>query len=277
MRAKTFYGAGLAAMAAMLVSPAAAELKKVPYAAVKVQVEEAYKPDAAFEQMRKAFIDATRQKDANALFALVSPGFTWTADGALAGDADPGRSPLHNFKVLFGFRAFGKDTDGGVSDGPYWDDLSDFAADDSFYTVDQGPGIVCSPMAANVDDEDKLDQARRKIETGGDVADWYFVGRDTKVFKSPDDKGLPVATLSKQAFPVLGTAPAARAGQPAPEPTHYEVLLPTGKTGWIAAEAARPLESSRLCFAKTARGDWAIAQYDGLANDENAEDDGGGN
>jgi len=279
MHAMTPRLAAVALSTALLASPAAAELKKVPYAPVKVELEEAYKPDAAFETMRKAFIDATRKKDANALFALVSPGFAWTIDGALSNDVDPGRSPLHNFKVLFGFRQFGKDVDGGVSDGPYWDSLNDFAEDDSFYSVDQGPGIVCGPLAASVENEDTLDDARQKIETGDDVADWYFVLRDTKVSKAPDDKGLPVATVSKQAFPVLQTAPAARAGQPAPAPTHYEILLPSGKTGWIPAAAARPLESSRLCYAKTARGDWAIAQFDGVGDNENAddEDDGNGN
>ncbi len=277
MQAKHCYALAVAVTSAALVSPAAAELKKVPYAPVTVQLEEAYKPDAAFDKFRKAFIDATSKKDTAALSALVAPGFVWTSDGALSNDYDPGRSALHNFKVVFGFRAFGKDLDGGVDGGPFWDDLTAFAGDDAFYKLDQGNGMVCGPMAASVQDEDKLEQARKKIESGDDVADWYFVLRDTKVMKAPDDKGLPVGSINGQAFPVLSTAPAARAGQPAPQPTHYEILLPNGKSGWIPVSAARPLDSSRLCFTQTAKRDWAIGLYDALANDDNADDDDNGN
>lgn len=275
MQAKHHYALAVAVTSAALVSPAAAELKKVPYAPVTVQLEEAYKPDAAFDKFHKAFIDATRKKDTAALSALVAPGFAWTSDGALSNDYDPGRTPLHNFKVLFGFRAFGKDLDGGVDGGPFWDDLNAFAEDDSFYKLDQGGSMVCGPMAATVQDDDKLEQARKKIESGDDVADWYFVLRDTKVMKAPDDKGLPVGTINGQAFPVLSTAPAARAGQPALEPTHYEILLPSGKSGWIPAAAARPLESSRLCYSQTAKRDWAIGLYDALPADDDDEDDDG--
>lgn len=264
MRAKPFYAAAVAVTATMLTSGASAELKKVAYPPVKVEIAQAYQPDAAFEKMHKAFVEATHNKDAKALFALVAPGFVWNSNGALSNDFDLGRAPLHNFKVLFGFRDFGKDTDGGVEGGPFWDALSGFAEDDSYYKIDQGSGLVCSPMAATVQDEDALAQARKKIDTAEDAADWYFVLRETRVVKAPGDKGMPIATVSGQAFPVLSTLPAAREGQPAPVPTHYEVLLPTGKSGWIPAAAARPLDASRLCYALTAKGDWAIGLYDGV-------------
>lgn len=273
MQANPGYAVAVAVTSAALMSPAAAEIKKVPYSPVIVQLEEAYKPDAAFDRFRKAFIDATRKKDSAALFALVAPGFSWTVDGALAEDVETGRMPLHNFKVLFGFRGFGKDADGGVDGGPLWGDLNAFAEEDGYYKIDQGSGMVCGPMTASVQDDDKLDQARAKIESGDDVADWYFVSRDTKVMKAPDDKGLPVGSINGQAFPVLSTAPAARAGQPEPEPTHYEILLPSGKTGWIPAAAARPLDSSRLCYVLTAKREWAIGLYDGAGDDEDADDD----
>jgi hypothetical protein len=269
MRARALYAAAIILTAAMLPSGASAELKKVPYAAVKAEIAQAYQPDAAFAKMRKAFVEAIRNKDANALFALVAPGFVWISDGALSTDFDPGRDPLHNFKVMFGFRDYGKDVDGGVDGGPFWETLSAFAADDSYYKTDQATGLVCSPMAATVQD-DAIAKARAKIDTADDAADWYFVWRETRVAKAPGDTGLPIGTLNAQAFPVLSTFPAARDGQDAPTPTHYEVLLPTGKTGWIPAAAARPLDASRLCYTLTAKGDWAIGLYDGIADaDEN--------
>jgi hypothetical protein len=45
-------------------------------------------------------------------------------------------------------------------------------------------------------------------------------------------------------------------------PTHYEVLLPSGRTGWIAASAARPLLTDRLCYVRTSGGAWKIAIFD---------------
>ena len=52
-------------------------------------------------------------RNAAALFALVGPTFVWTSQGALTNEFDPGRDALHNFKVVFGFRAAGASADGG--------------------------------------------------------------------------------------------------------------------------------------------------------------------
>ena len=262
MRGKLLGTAIALAVTALGVSGASAELKRVPYPAVKVEIAKPYTPDAAFEKMRKAFADASARKDANAVFALVAPGFVWTAGGALASDYDPGREPLHNFKVLFGFRRLGKDSDGGVDEGPFWDTLSAYANEDSYYQTGDSGGLVCSPIAASVEDEDVLAQAREKIETEQDASDWFFTVRPTPVAKAPSDNGAPIATLAAQAVPVLSTFPAAKEGQPAPAPTHYEILLPTGKSGWIPAAAARALEGDRLCYALTVKGEWAIGLYD---------------
>jgi hypothetical protein len=115
-------------LALALGSPAAMALNRVPYPEVKVEVSDAYKPDAAFNAMRKAFSDAVAKKDSAALFALVGPTFVWTMQGSTVDQLDMGRDSLHNFKVVFGFRQQGKDTDGGVENGPYWDALAAFAA-----------------------------------------------------------------------------------------------------------------------------------------------------
>jgi hypothetical protein len=252
------------------VSAASAEVSKVAYPAIKVEVAEAFKPDAAFETMRKAFSAAAHTKDAKAIFALVAPGFVWTANGALASDFDPGRDPLHNFKVLFGFREFGKDADGAVEGGPFWDALASFADDGTYYKTGQASGLVCGPAAATVTDDDAFAQAHDKIDTADEAAAWFFVTGSTPVMKSPGDKGAPIATVNAQALPVLNTFPAAAEGQAAPAPTHYEVLLPTGKSGWIAAAAARPMVSNRLCYAMTPSGHWAIALYDDAGDSEAA-------
>ena len=250
------------ALTGLLGSTVSAEVKRIAYPRVNVEVVEAYQPDAAFTAMRQAFVDATARKDANAVFALVAAGFVWAANGAVADDFDPGRDALHNFKVLFGFRQVGKDVDGGVEDGPFWAVLAAFAGEDTFYRTVEGSNLVCSPLAASIADEDVFQAARGKIETDADAADWYFGLRDTPVARAPNDKGTPIGRLVREAVPVLRTHPSAAEGEPEPTPTHFEVLLPSGRSGWVPAASVLPLDTSRLCYARAPGGAWKIGLYD---------------
>lgn len=243
-------------------SAAGAAVKRVAYPEVKVEVVEAHQPDAAFETMRKAFAGAVANKDAQALFALVGPTFVWTLQGGPADQFDLGRDALHNFKVVFGFRPIGADADGPVENGPFWDALAAFAEDATLYKATETGNLVCGPIGANLVDENVYEQARAKIETPDEPADWYFTLAETPVAKAPGDKGAPIAKVGTIALPVLSTFPAAQEGKPEPQPTHIEVLLPSGKTGWIRISAARALSAERLCYAKTPAGDWKIAAYD---------------
>jgi len=241
---------------------ASAAVKKVPYPEVKVEIAEIYKPDAAFEAMLKSFAGAVAKKDTQALFALVGPTFVWTVEGALTDWLDLGRNALHNFKVAFGFRALGVDVDGAVENGPFWDALAAFAQDNTYYKATDSGNRICGPIGAIIADEDVFERVRNKIETANDQADWYFTLGDTSVAKAPGDRGAPVAKVGKVALPVLSTVPAAQEGKPASPPMFLEVLLPSGKTGWIPASAARPLVAERLCYANTAAGEWKIVAYD---------------
>jgi hypothetical protein len=241
---------------------AAAGVKKAAYPEIKAELLEAYVPDAAFDAMLARFADAVAKKDEQALFALVGPMFVWTLEGALTDEFDPGRDAVHNFKVVFGFRAVGTDKDGAVENGPFWDALAAFAQDRTFYKATDSGNRVCGPMGANAADEAVFEKAGNKIETGDDGVNWYFTLSDTPVLRTPDDRGAPVAKVGKVILPVLSTAPAGKAGEPAPTPTSLEVLLPSGKSAWIAASDARPLAAERLCYARTSAGEWKIVTYD---------------
>jgi hypothetical protein len=251
-----------AAMTVALCPTPSAAIKAVAYPEVKVNVADAFKPDAAFEKMHRAFVEATAKKDMAGLLALVGPTFVWTLNGGSMDHFDMGRDASHNFKVVFGFRGFGKDADGGVEDGPFWDVLAAFAADTTYYQVPDAGNLVCGPLAAEIADENVLERAGQKIETGDEGADWYFTIAETPVAKTPGDTGTPIAKIGTIALPVIGVHPPTPEGQPAPVATHLQVLLPSGKTGWIPASAARPLASDRLCYARTADGEWKIAAFD---------------
>ena len=257
MRRRTLCLATLLTTMFVVGTPVSAEVKRIIYPQVKVELAPAYTPDAAFNTFRNAFVDAVAKKGATALFALVAPGFVPTLNDNLTSDFDPGRDAQHNFRVVFGFRAPGKDADGEVENGPFWDALAAFANDSTYYQ--SRAGLVCSPAAASIADMEVFEQARAKVEMPDEGADWYFILRSTPVAKAPDDKGAPVATLAPQAVPVLAVHPSPDTGS---APTHYEVLMPTGRAGWIPADVARPLQADRLCYALTAKGEWKIAIYD---------------
>jgi hypothetical protein len=243
-----------------LSSISTAAVKKVAYSEVKVTVNKFYQPDAAFEKMREAFGNAVAKKDVDALSALIAPTFLWTLQGQPADELDLGRDAIHNFKVVFGFRALGKDEDGGVDNGPYWDALAAFAGDLTYYAATDTGNLICGPIAADVVDDNIFEQASKRIGTGDKRADWYFTLTNVDVAKTPGDTGAPVAKVGTIALPMLSSFPAAKEGQP--QPTDVEVLLPSGKSGWIRAAAVRPLFTERLCYAKTPSGDWKIAALD---------------
>jgi hypothetical protein len=259
MRRKMFCIATLVTMMLIVGASVSADVKRIAYPQIKVELTPAYTPDAAFNSFRTEFIDSVARKDAKALFTLVAPGFLWTVNNNLASDFDPGRDAQHNFRVVFGFRALGSIADGEVEGGPFWDNLAAFANESTYYQSTEGRNLVCSPVAASIIDEEVFKQVRAKIETPGEGADWYFIVRSTAVTIAPGDKGAPIATLGLEAVPVLSTYPLPDSGA---APTHYEVLLPSGRVGWIPANAARPFQADQLCYALTAKGEWKIAIYD---------------
>lgn len=241
-----------------------AQVKKVPYAEVKVDVADAVASDPAIETMRKAFADAVAKKDSDALFALVGPTFVWLSQNTPNEQFDMGRDALHNFKVAFGFREYGQDNDGNVPDGPFWDSLALFANDGSYYQ-DLG-NLICGPISATMQDDEALEKAQQKIGADESV-EWYFTTAETTATLGPGT-GANVGKVGTVALPVLRTHPPAAQGQAtAPAPTHLEVLLPTGKAGWIAASAARTFATESLCYAQTAKGDWKIAAFDQASTD----------
>lgn len=250
--------ASLAAILAFAGS-AFAELM-VTYPQVRVELGATYTPDAAFEKFRKQFASAVDSKDLKALSALVAPGFVWTVNNTLADDFDPGRDAQHNFRVVFGFRAVGKDADGGVEGGPYWGALKSFADDDSFNG--DGGNLVCSPNTATIVSAEVYERAASRVEGSFEGSHWVFLLRSTPVASTPDDKGTPIGKVGTDAVPVISIYP-----EKSEVPTHFEILLTSGRRGWIPANAARPLQGNRLCYVLTPSGEWKIGIYDAAEAD----------
>jgi hypothetical protein len=240
------------------VAASVAAVKLVPYPEVKVELPDTYRPDAAFEKMQRTFADAVAKKDTERLLSLLGPTFVWMSQGAVSDEFDFGGDAVQNFKVVFGFRQSGKQVDGGVTDGPFWDLLAGFAADQNFDMVTDT--LVCGPTVASVADEDVFKNVRQKIGAD-DSVEWYFTVAETAVTAAPGG-GPPVGRVVKLALPVLDVYPPVPEGQAGPAPTHLKVLLPSGKSGWIPFAAASPLSTDRLCYAHPPGGEWKIVGFD---------------
>ncbi len=248
-----------AAFVAAINTASLAEVKQIPYPAVGVKLANAYTPDAAFNQMQLALAQAIVAKDAQALLSLVGPTFLWMSRGELNDQFDFGRTPLDNFQTVFGFTQSENTAPGATASGPLWEILALFAGDKTFYQATDT--LVCGPTSATLLDEDDFNSAKKKI--GADAStEWYFTLDRTTVTSSPSDAGSPIAHVGVIALPVLDTFPQAAAGQPKPPVTHLQVLLSSGKTGWIPIAAASPLVTDRMCYALTADGTWKIAAFD---------------
>jgi hypothetical protein len=117
-------------------------------------------------------------------------------------------------------------------------------------------------MSVEVVDDEAFDQARRKIDAINEPVEWYFtLAAETPVARAAGDTGAPVSK-GTIAMPLLSFYPPEKEGAPPPRPTHFEVLLPSGRTGWVPASAVRPLQTDHLCYARTPAGEWRIASFD---------------
>ena len=242
---------------AITLAPAAAAVKKVAYPAVKVEMPAPFKSDVAFDGARKALADAATKKDLAALSALVAPNFSATVGGEPGEQYDKTKDGLHNFKVAFGFRPFGKDADADTDMGPQWELLADFAAEKNF-AQGRDANTACGP-ALPVPDAKAFERASALVEDPEQPAEWIYSMPELTLTASPGG-GTIVGKTASIALPVVGTSPPLRPG--GPPPVHLELLLPSGKSGWAAVGAVRPLSTDQLCFAKQENGDWKISAYD---------------
>ncbi len=247
-----------AALTLVAMQASHAAMKEVPYPIVKVELGDTYQPDPAFQKLQKSLADIVAKKDLQALTALVGPSFVWVTAGEVSESFDFGGDPVQNFKVVFGFRDYRKYVDGGVPDGPYWDSLAAFAADKSY--EQSAETLVCGPINATIADDNIFESAKQKIGAD-DSTEWYFAIADANVTANPTG-GAQVGRINKIAVPILDTYPSVPEGQSGPPATHLKVLLPSGKSGWVAMSAVLPLVSDRLCYARLQNGDWKIAGYE---------------
>jgi hypothetical protein len=248
--------------AAVLFAPApAAAIKKTSYPEVRVAVPAEAKAEPALAAMRKQLASAISQRNTGQLYALVGPAFFWNADGEPSEQFDNRRNALHNFKVAFGFRQFGHGSDSENPRDQLWDVLDDITSSAALVQMEGNPGVLCGPLSAEPADDHAMDQAIERIQSEDENPEWVYSLAEVTLTEKPGGGG-SVETVSKLAMPIAATYPPTQALGNNPIPTHYQLLLPSGKTGWVDVNAVQTLAVDRLCYGKGADGAWKIVGYE---------------
>jgi len=203
--------------------PAAAPVK--PYKPVSITAP-APVADPSFEAFRKQLGAVAQKKDRKALAGLVAPNFFWMGEkGDKADKKKPGVENLAKAIQLDGKEA------------PGWDLLSAAAADPTF----------------NGQELEALAKA-----TGTEEGDWAY----------PTQTGLEVHAGQQPNSPVvekLGLHFVRVMQDNAPgnqQSPMLKVVTPSGKVGFVPAEALSPLGNDQLCFSKEGGG-WKISGFIG--------------
>ena len=249
----------LAATIALAAFPAAA-IKKTPYPEVKVEPPAEVKSEPALEALRKQLADTISRRNPGQLYELVGDTFFWNLNGEPNDQFDRNRDALHNFKVAFGFREFGQDSDSKKDENFLWVALDDAVSAPALFQLDGHPGVLCGPLGVEPVDPAAMDQAIERIENGDD-SEWVYSLGEITLTEKPGNSG-KVETVAKLALPVAATHPPTQALGNNPLPTHYQLLLPSGKTGWVDVKAVQPLAVDRLCYGKGSDGTWKIVGYE---------------
>ena len=206
--------------------------------------------DPSFEAFRKQVEAAASRKDRAALSRLVmAKGFFW--EGERGDRADKRKSGIDNLAAALQLNA---------RDGGGWEALTGFASDPTAMPMPQRQGVICAP-AEPVFDPKALETVAKA--TGTEESDWGY----------PMQPGLEVRGAAQPNAPVIeklgmhfvwvvddgGSGGAPGPGQQMPM---LRIVTPSGKTGFVPADALSPLGSDQICYAKDASG-WKITGFIG--------------
>ena len=137
-----------------------------------------------------------------------------------------------------------------AKDGSGWDTLAEFAADETAAPYPDRPNTVCAPAGPEFDTA-----ALEKLaaDTKTDVGDWGFTAADGVEVRATASQNAPVVEKLSMQFVRVMPDMAPNASQ-----DFMRVVAPSGKVGFVAAEAINPLGSDMLCYGKDASGAWKI-------------------
>jgi hypothetical protein len=194
--------------------------------------------DQTLAAFRKDLAAIAQKKDRAALAKLVVvKDFFWLKE---TGNAAGKKSGIEALATALNLAA---------KDGSGWEMLSELSADESAAPYPERPNTVCSPAGPEFKPEDfeKLVTA-----TKTDAGDWGFTAGEVEVHATAQMNS-PVVEKIGMIFVRVMPDTAPNASQEA-----MRIVTPTGKVGFVPAEAVNPLGSDQICYGKDATGAWKI-------------------
>lgn len=200
--------------------------------------------DPSFEAFRKQLGAAAEKKDRKALAGMIAGNFFWLGE---KGDrADKKKSGIDNLA-----RAIRLD----AKDGGGWEMLGAASGDPTGTPYPDRKDTLCAP-ADPVFNAQELEALAKS--TGTDEGDWaYPTQPGLEVRSGPQPNSAVVEKLGLHFVWVMQDPGAANQQNPM-----LKVVTPSGKVGFVPAEALNPLGSDQLCYSKEAGG-WKISGFIG--------------
>ena len=209
-----------------------------PYTALAVAPPKSSE-DASLAAFRKELMAVAQKKDRAALSKhVIVQGFFWLKESGNAAGKKTGIEALATALSL------------AAKDGSGWETLSAFAEDDTAAAYPDRPNTVCSPAGPQFNPAD-LEKLAETTKT--DVGDWGFTAAPDVEVRAAAQPNAPVVEKLGLIFVRVMPDMAPNASQ-----DFMRVVTPSGKVGFVAAEAINPLGSDQLCYGKDASGAWKI-------------------
>jgi len=214
-----------------------------PYKAVAISPPQPMN-DPSFEAFRKQMNAAAEKKDKKALADLVSKSFFWM--GEKGDKADKKKPGIDNLAKAIGLDA---------KDGSGWETVVGFASEPTAAPFPEKKDVICAPADPQFDP--KALEALAK-ETGTDEGEWGFlVQPNTEMRAEAKANSAVVEKLGMHFIRVMDDGSAAQGDNPM-----IKVVAPSGKVGFVPADAVSPLGNDVLCYAKEG-GNWKITGFIG--------------
>jgi hypothetical protein len=203
--------------------------------------------DPSFDAFRNQLAEIAKRKDRASLAKLVvARDFFWL--GEKGDKANKKSSGIDNLTRALNLAA---------KDGSGWEALTGYAADPTGMPLPDKKDTVCAP-ADPVFEIKQLETLAK--ETGTNEAEWgYPVQPGVEVRAAAQPNAPVIEKLGMHFIRVMeddGPEP------PADQMPMLKVVAPSGKVGFVPADAVSPLGSDQLCYVRDATG-WRIAGFVG--------------
>jgi len=198
--------------------------------------------DPSFEAFRKDLAGVAQKKDRAGLARMVvAKGFFWERDDGKPAPKKPAIDILAQAVNL------------AAKDGSGWDAIAGFAAEPTAAPLPERKEVLCAPATPTFD-ERGLEELAQTTQT--DPVEWgYPLRADVEVRETPNATAPVVEKLGLYFVRVLdddSQSTANTAGE------WLRVVAPSGKVGFVAADALTSLAGTQFCYIKEG-GAWKIA------------------